>query len=186
MKILILHNIKASGNYWPASEKPPGWHFTGGPFMAHNGMLAGYVSLDAYIEQGEQQRLRRKCAYMQSRQMRCCSLTHSSDSTSGWWLVNFRYFCINFLTHYRSGKSLGLIWIGTVWLVKNLSRTALVCTLWTRYRFDKTLCLIWIQFVWAILIRRVFFIIWTFWTQNKSDWTRGYKTFPCSNQQELI
>ena len=51
--------------------------------MAQDGMLAGYVSVDAYIEQGEQQRLRRKCAYMQSRQMLCCSLTHSSDSTSG-------------------------------------------------------------------------------------------------------
>ena len=41
------------------------------------------LHVDAYIEQGEQQRLRRKCAYMQSRQMPCCSLTHSSDST-GW------------------------------------------------------------------------------------------------------
>ena len=29
--------------------------------MAHDGMMAGYVSVDAYIEQGEQQRLRRKC-----------------------------------------------------------------------------------------------------------------------------
>ena len=51
--------------------------------MAHDGMLAGYVSVDAYIEQGKQQRLRRKCAYMQSCGMLCCSLTHSSDSTSG-------------------------------------------------------------------------------------------------------
>ena len=81
MRSRILHNIKASGNYWPACEKPSGWHLAGGPIVAHDGMLAGYVSVDAYIEQGEQQRLRRKCAYMHSRQMLCCSLTHSSDST---------------------------------------------------------------------------------------------------------
>ena len=53
MRSRILHNIKASGNYWPASEKPSGWHFAGGPIVAHDGMLAGYVSVDAYIEQGE-------------------------------------------------------------------------------------------------------------------------------------
>ena len=48
MRSRILHNIKASGNYWPASEKPSGWHLAGGQIVAHDGMLAGYVSVDAY------------------------------------------------------------------------------------------------------------------------------------------
>ena len=82
MKSRILHNIKASGNYLPASEKPSRWHFADGWIVAHDGMLTGYVSVDAYIEQGEQQRLRRKCAFMQSRQMLCCSLTHSTVVTA--------------------------------------------------------------------------------------------------------
>ena len=59
MRSRILHNIKALGNYWPAREKPSGWHFAGGPIVAHDVMLAGYVSVDAYLEHGEQQRLRR-------------------------------------------------------------------------------------------------------------------------------
>ena len=58
MRSRILPNIKASGNYWPTSEKPSGWRFAGGPIVACDGMLAGFVSVDAYIEQDEQRRLR--------------------------------------------------------------------------------------------------------------------------------
>ena len=44
MRSRILQIIKASGNYWQASEKPSGWHFAGGPIVVRDGTLAGYVS----------------------------------------------------------------------------------------------------------------------------------------------
>ena len=40
----FLPKIKTSGNYWPASEKPSGWHYAGGPIVVCNVMLAGYVT----------------------------------------------------------------------------------------------------------------------------------------------
>ena len=75
MRSRILHN-KSIGQLLARQRKAVGWHFAGEPIVSHDGMLAGYVSVDAYIEQGKQQRLRQKCAYMQSRQMLCCSLQH--------------------------------------------------------------------------------------------------------------